>query len=121
MTEVSFIILNYNSATETINCVNSIFKHYPKTDYEIIIVDNCSKEEDFQLLKKLFNNKCTIIKNKLNFGFGGGNMIGANFANGKYLCFLNSDIKLKEDHPRTIPLQNLLLCKIPSLHINVVF
>lgn len=97
MTDVSFIILNYNSAVETINCVNSIFQHYRKASYEIIIVDNCSQEEDIQLLKKQLNDKCIIIRDKLNFGFGGGNMIGANFASGKYLCFLNSDIKLKED------------------------
>lgn len=97
MTEVSFIILNYNTAVDTFNCVNSIVQFYRKTDYEIIIVDNNSKEEDFQLLKEQLGTQYTIIRNKKNFGFGGGNMMGANFSTGKYLCFLNSDIKLDED------------------------
>jgi GT2 family glycosyltransferase len=58
---------NYHSAAETINCVSSIFQHYRKASDEIIIVDNCCKEEDIQLSKKQLNNKRIIIRDKPNF------------------------------------------------------
>lgn len=38
-----------------------------------------------------------LIISKLNAGFGGGNMLGANQARGKYILFLNSDVLLTED------------------------
>ena len=38
-----------------------------------------------------------LIISKLNTGFGGGNMLGANQARGKYILFLNSDVLLTED------------------------
>jgi GT2 family glycosyltransferase len=97
MIKISFIILNYNSAKETLNCVNSIFQYYRKLDFEIIIVDNDSNADDLQHLMAIHNSRCKIIKNSINLGFGGGNMVGANLAHGKFLCFLNSDIKIGED------------------------
>ena len=51
------------------------------------------KEEDF---KNLYNNlglvtQVKIVKNKINSGFASGNMLGINYAKGKYYFFINND------------------------------
>src|SRR5690606_545856 len=37
------------------------------------------------------------IRSRINTGFGGGNMIGAQHANAKYLAFVNNDTLFKND------------------------
>ena len=94
---VSFIILNYNSSTLTINCVTSIRRHILPESYEIIVVDNRSRQEEQDRLKDLDQPGNHVIYSNHNTGFGTGNMIGACYAKGDYLCFLNSDVILVED------------------------
>ena len=91
--EISFITINYNSSDLTIKLVDSIILQTVGLNFEIIIVDNSSKEEDF---KNLYNNlglttQVKIIKNKINSGFASGNMLGVNYALGKYYFFINND------------------------------
>ena len=93
----SFIIINYNSYLLTLKCVESIIHYVPEGTYEIIVVENGSKEEDCNLLKSSIPSSVKVIESKLNLGFGAGNMLGANFAKGDFLCFLNSDVELVED------------------------
>lgn len=95
---LSFIILNYNTSLQTLNCVKSIIDHAPNTSYEIIVVDNNSNKEEWETLNSLLQDyDLNIIKSRINLGFGAGNVLGANFANGDFLCFLNSDIIFTED------------------------
>lgn len=69
--KVSIIILNYNTSRLTLNCINSIRKYLPNDIYEIIVVDNTSQETDYQYLtKNLSGQGITIIRNKINCGFG---------------------------------------------------
>jgi len=94
----SIIIINYNTAKLTFECVESIFKFENQSKLEIIVVDNASKEEDYLKLSELleFFDDVTIVRSKINLGFGGGNMLGTQFATGDFLCFLNSDTLLVE-------------------------
>ena len=95
---VSFIILNYNTPELTKECVDSIEKYYGDKDFEVIIVDNNSKEESFEQLKALLQpTSHKMVRSQINTGFGLGNMLGAFQAKGDYLCFLNSDVLLVED------------------------
>ena len=66
-------------------------------NYEIIVVDNGSRPEEFALLDGQESESCHIVRMDVNTGFGTGNMIGASHAQGDYLCFLNSDVFLVED------------------------
>ena len=91
--DVSFITINYNSSDLTIKLVKSIISKTFDLSFEIIVVDNSSQKEDFQ---KLCNNlssiqQVKIVKNRLNSGFASGNMLGVNFASGKYYFFINND------------------------------
>ncbi len=99
MFDVSIIIINYNTASYTIDCIDSILKHTDQTlSYELIIVDNASKYDNYKHLKAYTDSKnIKLIRSRINTGFGAGNMIGAQQASGTYLAFINNDVILKND------------------------
>lgn len=96
MIDVSFITINYNSSEYTTKLVDSIIKNSLSVLYEIIIVDNASEEKDFLFLKEFIQDKENIklIKNSINTGFASGNMLGVNYARGRYYFFINNDCLL---------------------------
>ena len=110
---ISFIILNYNSSLLTVKCIDSIVKQMPADSYEIVVVDNGSRPEEYDLLAPFCQEKhCCLVRQAVNTGFGTGNMIGASVAQGDYLCFLNSDVVLVEDCVTP-------LCQYMDAHPNV--
>ena len=94
---VSFVILNFNSSLLTKKCIASIQEFMTDDNYEIIVVDNGSRPEEFALLDGQESESCHIVRMDVNTGFGTGNIMGASHAQGDYLCFLNSDVFLVED------------------------
>lgn len=94
--DISFITINYNSSHYTIQLLESIELNTLNIYYEIIVIDNNSNEEDFQSLRNFINQKKNIqlIRNSINSGFAGANMLGVNYAKGKYYFFINNDCKL---------------------------
>lgn len=99
---ISVILINYNSTHHTINCVKSIQDQTSKDlDYEIILVDNNSREEEksklINWLKQPEQKDITFIQSNTNTGFTGGNMMGVNIAKGQYLYLLNNDCILQND------------------------
>ncbi len=90
MPEVSIIIVNYNNFNLLKNCIKSIQDKSEEVEYEIIIVDNGSAEIDLDEIGVHFPG-VILIKNQLNLGFAKANNIGAGYAKGKYLLFLNND------------------------------
>ena len=47
---VSFIILNYNTPQVTKQCLDSIEKNCDGQEYEVIVVDNHSTEDNYKAL-----------------------------------------------------------------------
>jgi len=98
--ELSIIIISYNTAPITVNCINSIFNSFKKTDiFEVIIIDNASTDNTLEELKKLQKTyqNVRIIGNSENIGFARANNQAVKLAQGKYLLFLNSDILVLDD------------------------
>jgi len=94
---LSVIVLNWNNAVPTLECL-SVISTWSGLTVEVIIVDNGSAEEDLSRLSGL-NQGCTIIKNKTNEGFAGGNNVGITFALEKgfpFIMLLNADTQIKE-------------------------
>ena len=90
---ISIIIVSYNTADITIDCLRSILldKGLKNTPYEIIVVDNDSKDDSLEKIKKLKLSNLTIIANKFNAGFGKANNQGQKIAKGNFILYLNSD------------------------------
>jgi GT2 family glycosyltransferase len=101
MNIVSIVIINYNSSKYTLACIGSILKQTKQDlQYEVIIVDNASSENDFGNLKALLPNlpSLKLIRSRINLGFSGGNMLGMQHCNGKYFLFLNNDCEFLNDN-----------------------
>ena len=102
MFDIAVIIINYNSSKLTIECIKSILEKTSETiNYQIIVVDNCSEIKDFENLKKCISTinfkDLKLVKSKINTGFGGGNMLGYQFCNAKYVAFVNNDTLFLND------------------------
>lgn len=78
--KVGIVILNYKNWEDTIECVESIFNQTLQS-FEIVIVDNNSKNESFNEFKKRYSNISNIhlIRAKKNYGFAKGNNIGVKY------------------------------------------
>ena len=86
---VSVIILNYNAGKLLSECIESVLE----TDYEnfeVIIVDNASKDNSVNICKEKFNS-VKIIENEKNLGYCEGNNVGIRKAKGEYVVILNPD------------------------------
>lgn len=93
---VSVIILNYFGEKVIRKTVDSVIRsNFPKKKFEIIIVDNASKDKSLSIIKKIKNkykNFCIkTIYSSINLGFAGGNNLGIKIALGKYIALLNND------------------------------
>lgn len=93
--DVSIIYVNYNSSNLIANSIKSIIELTKGISYEIIVVDNNSHQKDKDNLKTYCaTNKIKLIESDTNLGFGKGNNLGAKYATGEYLFFLNPDTYL---------------------------
>ena len=94
-TDVSIIIVNYNTHKLLRNCLISIIENTKRCSYEIIVVDNASTDNSREIATEFKSVKW--IQSEVNLGFGKANNIGSLEASGKYLFFLNSDTILLND------------------------
>jgi GT2 family glycosyltransferase len=60
---------------------------------ELIVVDNASTDGSAELVRKRFP-AVNVIVNKTNLGFGGGNNVGIQASQGRYIMMLNNDTRL---------------------------
>lgn len=100
--KLSIIILNFNKADLTKDCLASIYTQYEsqfiKNQVELIIVDNHSEDNSVRVIKENIKKEkyknIYLFKNDQNRGFGAGNNLGAKHAQGEYLLFLNNDTRV---------------------------
>ncbi|MCL4383922.1 glycosyltransferase family 2 protein [Patescibacteria group bacterium] len=88
---LSIIIVSFNTADITLNCLKSINQDRELQDipFEIIVIDNASTDNSVIQLKK--NKKIKLIVNKKNLGFAKANNQGIAESQGNYILLLNSD------------------------------
>ena len=93
--EVSIVIVNYNGKHLLKTSVDSLNKADLIEKCEIIIVDNNSQDGSVEFIKKNYK-KIKVIQNRENLGYSGINS-AIPFCKGKYILFLNNDIKMDRD------------------------
>lgn len=95
---IGLVILNYNSSDMCIDLVKNI-SNYENIDV-IVVVDNASKIEEVNKLKKSDLKKTIIIYNNVNRGYAAGNNIGLKYLvdhNVEYCFIVNPDVIVKKD------------------------
>ena len=94
--ELSIVIVNYNVKEFLTQCLDSIFKSQTQYNYEVIVVDNSSRDSGRDEICSTFKD-ITWIDNSKNVGFGRANNQGFSHAKGVYTLILNPDTVLQED------------------------
>ena len=91
---VSIVIVTYNSESDIKDCLNSLSKYVKKENFQVILVDNGSKDGTIKFVKK-FYPRVTIHKNRKNLGFAKAVNIGLRKVRGDALL-LNPDTILNK-------------------------
>ena len=95
--KVSIIISVFGQLQYTKRCLAQLEETLAgKLDYEVLIIDDASKDGTVDFLKDL-GEGYRIFFNEENQGFAKNNNLGAHEARGEYLCFLNNDVFVQGD------------------------
>ncbi|MFC1617944.1 glycosyltransferase family 2 protein [Patescibacteria group bacterium] len=92
--KLSIIIASWNVRDLLRQCLQSIYIE-TKISFEIIVVDNASRDDSADMVAKNFP-QVKLIRNKTNRGFGAANNQGIKIAKGEFVIFLNDDTKITD-------------------------
>lgn len=92
---ITFLVPSYNSILsieETVKEINNAVSEKKNIEYEILIIDDCSTDDSFNLIKKLSKKyKCIkFYENSKNLGFCKNFLKGIEFSTKKFLMFVPS-------------------------------
>lgn len=87
---VSIITPVYNSEQFIRKMIMSVKKQTFK-NWELIVIDDCSKDNSLKILNYYKNSKIKVFKNKKNIGAGLTRNLGLKKAKGRYVTFIDSD------------------------------
>ncbi len=93
--DLSIVIVSFNDGEVLLPCLRSIYEWAPKFPFEVILVDNGSKDGSVEEVRRLFG-EVVIIEAGYNSGYAGGNNIGFEKATGRWVLFLNPDTLIRE-------------------------
>jgi GT2 family glycosyltransferase len=94
MMDLSIIIVDWNTKEYLLPCLKSIFEEGQGTGWEVIVVDNGTRDGSREELKKVFPS-AHLIENEKNFGFAKAANQGLQKASGRYALLLNPDTQVK--------------------------
>lgn len=97
MAKTFVVMLNWNSKEMTAECIRSLFGMKEK-DYEIIVVDNGSRDDSVSYLRQMFP-EIIVIANENNLGFTGGCNVGIARAlelGAEFILLVNNDVLVDE-------------------------
>ncbi len=92
--KVSIIIVSYNNSDILYQTINSLKQKVDQPGWELFVVDNASTDDNVLMVEKNFP-EIKLIISKENLGFGRACNLGAKYAGGRFLLFVNSDILLQ--------------------------
>ncbi|SDM71516.1 Glycosyltransferase, GT2 family [Paenibacillus jilunlii] len=99
--DVSIIVLNYNTCRLTMDCLRSVYDSETNFVYEIILIDNNSRDDSVEKISREFPG-VMLIANSENVGYARGNNQGMEVASGRYVLLLNSDTVVLKDTLQTM-------------------
>ena len=97
--KLGIVIVNYNGAKYQNECIESILSS-TYSDFNVIVVDNASKDNSMELLSKFDDNRIIKVYSKDNLGVAAGNNLGIIKAyeyNSDAILLLNNDTILNKD------------------------
>lgn len=95
MPEVSIVIINFNSRDFIRSCLDSVFRQVYR-DFEVIVVDNGSKDDAASLIKENYPG-VTLIENRQNLGSCKARNQAITAAQGEWILTLDCDVVLEKE------------------------
>ncbi len=111
---LSIIIVNFETPKYTISCIESIYINQPHCSFEIILIDNGSKDDSLEEIRSAFPDVICIETGE-NLGFARANNLGISNARGQYILLLNSDTKILDNS-----LNGMLECLLSNPAVGAV-
>lgn len=115
MVTVSVVIPTYNRSDVISRAIESVLRQ-TFTDFEILIVDDCSTDNTKQIVKRLDDPRICYYRHDTNQGGSAARNTGIEHAEGKYIAFLDSD---DEWFPRKLERQVNYLESLPEEWVAV--
>lgn len=95
--DLSIIVPAYNSSDYIKECISSVLMQETSYNYELIVINDGSKDDTLEKINLFKENKHLKIINQENKGFSGARNRGIDESLGKYIMFLDSDDLLCEN------------------------
>lgn len=95
--DLSIIVPAYNSSYYIKECISSVLMQKTSYNYELIVVNDGSKDDTLEKINLFKENKHLKIITQENKGFSGARNRGIDESLGKYIMFLDSDDLLCEN------------------------
>lgn len=94
--DLSIIIASYNTRSLTRACLQSIFTNTRTISFEVLVVDDCSKDHSAEMVEQEFP-QARVIRNPTNLRYSKTNNEGLLASRGRYGLLLNSDTEVVGD------------------------
>lgn len=94
--DLSVIVVNYNTAHLLDRCLKALSKACEGLSFELVIVDNASRDESASYIRDHFP-WARLIANSTNVGFGRANNQAVQFCTAPFILLLNADAYVYPD------------------------
>ncbi len=89
-TDLSIVIVSYNTRDDLLGCLASVREHPPSCPHDIVVVDNGSSDGSPAAVRETFPGT-QVIEAGANLGFSRANNVGIRATGGAFVLLLNSD------------------------------
>ncbi len=93
MLDLSIVIVNYNTRKLLRSCLSSIYASQGNFRYEVLVVDNCSRDNSADMVRDEFP-QVRLIVSEANNGYAWANNQALRHSTGRYALLLNPDTLL---------------------------
>src|SRR5574344_402858 len=93
---ISIVTINYNGLGNTCLLIDSIHRYLSRLKYEIVVVDNCSAEDELSVIQGRYTD-VVCVQSNANVGFAAGNNLGLKYVKGDSVLFINNDVLFRDE------------------------
>lgn len=93
----SIVIPSWNLSDKLDKCLQALRQHTERNKYQLIIIDNGSTEDIYDVFKRYSLSTDIYIRLGKNHGYAKASNLGADAADGELLLFMNNDVYVAEE------------------------
>jgi len=101
VTDVSAVVVTYNSRSVIAVCLESFARHTARDACEVIVVDNCSGDGTAAFVESDYP-WVRLVRSPMNAGLSAGLNAGVAASSGQFIAFINPDVRFECDVTATL-------------------